>query len=297
MPRTALVLGAHGRFGRSVAAALETARWQVRRFDRQRDDLTSAAAGAALIVNAWNPPYSRWAAEVPRLTGSVIAAARASGAAVAIPGNVYVYGTDLPPVLSPDTPHRATNPLGRIRREMEGAYREAGVKTFVLRAGDFLDTEASGNWFDRILAARIARGRFVYPGPPDIPHAWAFLPDLAGALARVADRLDDLPRFSEFTFEGHTAAGRQMAEGIARVTGRPIALKRMSWLPIHLAWPVWPEARQLLEMRFLWSRPHRIDGSALAALIGPPADRSLDDVLRAAIAPLGQNARSTQTSR
>ena len=114
---------------------------------------------------------------------------------------------------------------------------------------------------------------------------------------RVADRLDDLPRFSEFTFEGHTAAGRQMAEGIARVTGRPIALKRMSWLPIHLAWPVWPEARQLLEMRFLWSRPHRIDGSALAALIGPPADRSLDDVLRAAIAPLGQNARSTQTSR
>ncbi|MCU4651638.1 epimerase [Roseibacterium sp. SDUM158016] len=297
MSRKALILGASGRFGRAAAHALEATGWQVQRFDRQRDKLPTAAHGAALIVNAWNPPYSRWAAEVPGLTAAVIAAARDSGAAVAIPGNVYVYGEDLPPVLSPDTPHGATHPLGRIRRELEDAYRAAGVRTFVLRAGDFLDTEASGNWFDRVLAAGIDRGRFTYPGSPDIAHAWAFLPDLAQALAGIAARLDDLPTFSEFTFEGHTATGRQLAEGIARVTDRPIRLKRMSWLPIQLARPFWPEAKQILEMRYLWDRPHSIDGSALAALIGPPPHRPLDDALRAAVQPLLQKSRSTQTSR
>jgi hypothetical protein len=45
---------------------------------------------------------------VPGLTAKVIAAAKATGAAVMIPGNVYVFGRDLPEVLTPDTPHAAT---------------------------------------------------------------------------------------------------------------------------------------------------------------------------------------------
>lgn len=297
MTRTALILGASGRFGRAASAALQAAGWTVHAFDRARDDLTTAARGKDLIVNGWNPPYASWATDLPVLAASVIEAARASGATVMIPGNIYVYGTDLPPVLSSDTPHRAQHPLGRLRREMEAAYRDAGVKTIILRAGDFLDTEASGNWFDRILAAKIMRGRFVYPGPTDLDHAWAFLPDLAEALARVAARIDDLPAFTDLGFAGHTATGRQLGEGIGRIIGKPLRVTRMSWLPIQMARPFWPEAKHLIEMRYLWQRPHRIDGTALAELIGPVPHRPLDDALCAAIAPLLQNSRSTQTSR
>jgi nucleoside-diphosphate-sugar epimerase len=297
MARTVLILGASGRFGQTAATALDAAGWQVRRFDRARDDLTTAARGADVIVNAWNLPYARWDAEIPRLTASVIEAARGAGAAVMMPGNLYVYGRDLPPVLSAGTPHRATNPLGRIRREMEAAYRASGVKTVVLRAGDFLDTEASGNWFDRVLCARFASGRFSYPGPMDIPHAWAFLPDLGEALARVLDRLEDLPRFSDLPFDGHTATGRDMAAALARITGRPVRAGSMSWLPIQLARPFWPAARHLLEMRYLWQRPHRVDGAALDAVIGPVPRTDLDTALGRAVAPLLQKARSTQTNR
>jgi nucleoside-diphosphate-sugar epimerase len=297
MTRHALILGSHGRFGRAANTALQAAGWTTHAFDRGRDDLPTAARGAQVIVNGWNLPYARWSAELPGLTEAVIDAARVSGAAVAIPGNLYVYGTDLPAVLLPDTPHRATHPLGRMRREMEERYRAAEVKTVVLRAGDFIDTAASGNWFDRVLAAKVARGRFTYPGPPDIDHAWAFLPDLGVALAEVLDRLDDLPGHCDLSFAGHTASGRQLAEGVGRVTGTPMRIKRMPWWPIHLSRPVWPEARHLIEMRYLWNRPHRVDGTALADLIGPRPQRPLDDALRAAIAPLCQKARSTQTSR
>lgn len=297
MTRTALILGANGRFGRNIADALARHGWSIRRFDRSTDILSDASVGAELIVNGWNPPYSRWAAEVPELTRLVIDAAKKTGAAVLMPGNVYVYGHDLPPVLTGETPHRATNPLGRIRRELEAAYRNSGVKIVILRAGDFLDTEASGNWFDQIVAAKVAKGKFRYPGPLDRSHAWAYLPDLVEVGAQLMDQLDDLPQFSELPFPGFTLTGAEMAEAITHATGRPLQVREMSWLPIHIARPFWREARYLLEMRYLWQRPHRLDGSALAARLPDFVPTPLDEALRRATAPLGQKSTSTQTSR
>jgi hypothetical protein len=140
---------------------------------------------------------------VPGLTAKVIEAAKATGAAVMIPGNVYVFGRDMPELLTPDTPMRRPIRSGASGVELEAAYRASGVKTVILRAGDFLDTEASGNWFDRIIAARVGKGKLSYPGPLDRIHAWAYLPDLAEAFAGLADRLEDLPQFLELTFPGY----------------------------------------------------------------------------------------------
>lgn len=286
MTRTALVLGSSGRFGRHISDALSRHGWTVRTFNRSKDTLPHAALGAQLIVNAWNPPYSKWAQQVPELTGQVIEAAKASGAAVLIPGNIYVFGEDMPSVLSPDTPHRATHPLGQIRRTMEAAYRDAGVKTVIVRAGDYIDTVKGGNWFDMIIAAKIGAGKFTYPGPLDVPHAWAFLPDLAEAGARLVDRLDRLPVFSDFIFDGVTLTGAQMAQVLERVVGRSVAVKQMNWLPIQIARPFWKEARPLLEMRYLWRRPHSVDGTVLEARIDGFEATPLEDALQRAIAPL-----------
>jgi NAD(P)-dependent dehydrogenase (short-subunit alcohol dehydrogenase family) len=96
MSRKALVLGASGRIGRHAATALQAHGWQVVPYRRGSMSLTEAADGADLIFNAWNPPYSQWAETVPGLTAKVIEAAKATGAAVMIPGNVYVFGRDMP---------------------------------------------------------------------------------------------------------------------------------------------------------------------------------------------------------
>jgi hypothetical protein len=79
-----------------------------------------------------------------------------------------------------------------------------------------------------------------------------------------------------------------MADAIARATGRPVRATSMSWVPIHAARPFWREAKHLLEMRYLWQRPHRIDGSALASLVPEFTPTPLDEALRAATAPLLQ---------
>ena len=285
MPGTALILGASGRFGRHARQAFEAAGWQAKPFTRG-GDLTAAAMGTDVIVNAWNPPYSQWTTTVPGLTASVIAAAKASGATVIIPGNVYVFGPDMPGVIGPRVAHRAENPLGQVRRALEAAYAASGVRTILLRAGDFLDTEASGNWFDSVMAKPVAKGRLSYPGRTDIPHAWAYLPDLARAAVALAERRAELPVFADLAFEGYTLSGQELAAACAAALGREIRVQPMNWLPIRLARPFWPEAKHLIEMRYLWDTPHQLDGSDLMRLIPDLRLTPPVDALRQALAPV-----------
>lgn len=273
MTRTALILGANGRFGRTMANAMRTAGWSVRTFDRQFDDLNTAARSSDVIVHGWNPAYNHWARDVPRQTQQVIAAARASGATVLIPGNVYVYGDTAPGVPTETTPHAARNPLGHVRIGMERAFAESGVKVILLRGGDFIDTRASGNWFDRVIAARLDEGCLTYPGALDAPHAWAYLPDFARAFVRLAEKRGDLPRFCALNFGGYTMTGRDMAK---RLGATP---RRFNWWPVRLLSPVWPVGRHLLEMRYLWSMPHRLSNDAFRATVPEFKPTPIEDAL------------------
>lgn len=262
-----LILGASGRFGRHAAEAFWNAGWQVRPFNRTTDDLPSAAKGADVIVNGWNPPYTEWERQVPELTRQVIGAAQVSGAAVLIPGNIYGYGAGSSTLLGPNTPKAATNPLGRIRNEMEEAYRTAGVPTIVLRAGDFIDTEPSGNWFDKIITARLPRGVVTAPGSPKAPHAWAYLPDMARAAVALAELSENLKPFHEVLFPGYTLSLREMNVLLSKVAGRPLTLKQMSWAPLWVTRPFWPMAGKLIEMRYLWDMPHVLDAKGFHTLV------------------------------
>ncbi len=282
MPNTALILGPTGRLGRHAVQTFWNAGWTVRPFKRG-DDLTQAARGADVIVNAWNPAYSIWQAEVPGLTRQVIAAARASGATVILPGNVYVFGPEMPAVIGPDVLHCATHPLGRVRRDMEDAYEHAGIQTIILRAGDFLDDHASGSWFDMIIAKKAAKGRLSYPGCTDCSHAWAWLPDLAQAMVGLAEIRKTLPAFTDLAFPGYTLTGDELATACAEALGHPVTAKRMSWVPLHIARPFWAEAKHLLEMRYLWDVPHELDGTALEQLLPRRKTTPLPSALRAAL--------------
>lgn len=283
MPQTVLVLGATGRFGRNAALAFRKAGWVVRNFDRACDTLEQAAQGADVIVNAWNPPYPDWADLVPGLHQKVIEVAAQTQATVIVPGNVYVFGPEAPTPWYGGTPHLARNPLGRIRVEMEDAYRRSSVRTLILRAGDFIDTCASGNWFDQVMIKNLAKGRLVYPGNPNIPHAWAYLPDLAQTAVMLAEQRHDLPRFCDVPFPGYTLTGAEIAQSLSRVTGHEVAVSHMQWWPLQLARPFWRLAPHLLEMRYLWDLPHELDGRFLSELLESAPRTDLDQALRTAI--------------
>ncbi|WP_209016216.1 sugar nucleotide-binding protein [Roseibium sp. RKSG952] len=297
MTQSVLILGASGRFGRNAEDAFRSAGWDVRRFDRKTNNLMTSAQGVDVIVNGWNPLYPDWAKMVPDLHRQVIEAASASGSTVIVPGNVYVFGAETPGPWSASTPHMATNPLGRIRIDMEEAYRASSVRTIVLRAGDFIDTTASGNWFDQVMSKQLARGRFVYPGNPEIPHAWAYLPDLARAAVALAEMRAELPRFSDVPFAGYTLTGNDLMRGLSRATGKELTLKRMQWWPLRLARPFWRLAPHLLEMRYLWDVPHRLDGSFFDELVGDFQSTDLEVALSTSIPPILQPADGLSPNR
>ncbi|MEM9852086.1 MAG: epimerase, partial [Pseudomonadota bacterium] len=163
------------------------------------------------------------------------------------------------------SPHRAKNPLGQLRIDMEAAYRASGTRTILLRAGDFLDTEPSGNWFDRIITKPLCKGRIDYPGPTNVPHAWAYLPDLARAAVALAMMRETLPTFADIPFAGYTLTGAEMAAHLGAKQGRPVRPARMAWWPLTIAAPFWPMLRGLQEMRYLWDVPHSLDDAALRA--------------------------------
>lgn len=298
MSGTVLILGASGRFGRACDVAFAKAGWQVQRFDRKRDNLRMAAQGVDVIVNGWNPLYPDWATQVPALHDQVIEAAKSSGATVILPGNVYVFGARTPSPWNSASPHQAENPLGQSRIRMEEAYRASGVQVILLRAGDFIDTSASGNWFDAVLTKRLARGRFTWPGDPDIPHAWAWLPDLARAAVGLAERRAQLPAWSDIPFPGYTLSGREMAAALNQVLAREVQLRRMSWLPLQLLRPVLPMARCLLEMRYLWDTPHSLAGDEFSQVLpGFQATPVQDALARAMSADMLRPEMRLQTTQ
>lgn len=305
MPSTVLILGAAGRIGAALAGAFADAGWKVRAQARKdlpaalqgrvapvRCDaldaaaLAAAAQGADVVVHALNPPYTEWARQALPLAEAAIGAARAAGALLMLPGNVYNYGSRLPPRLGPQTPECGDHAKARVRIEVEARIAAApGLDSVVIRAGDFFGG-GIGSWFDIAWASRLTSGRVVHPGPDDIVHAWAYLPDLARTFVRVAERRAALHGPHRLHFAGHAVTGRQMHEALEAATGRSLARAAMPWWLLRLAAPLVPMWREVLQMRYLWQRPHALDDASLRALVGPLPHTPLHDAVAQALAAL-----------
>lgn len=296
--RTVLILGANGRLGRPAAQAFAAAGWQVLAQVRRAaaedlpaaarpvqcpledlEGLAAAAQGAQVVLHAINPLYTRWEQEALPSLEAGLAVAERLRAHFMLPGNVYNYGEGLPEVLSESTPFRPSNRKGEIRVAMEARMAawaaRTGLSASVVRAGDFFGP-GTGTYLDLAIVKSVSAGKLVYPGPPALRHAWAYLPDLAQALVRVASIDAPLP-FDTWHFEGHSVTGQEFLEAteaalsdLQRLPARPLRQGQMPWGLIRLAGWVVPLWRELARMSYLWRRPHRLDGSKLAALPGGP---------------------------
>jgi len=309
MASTVLILGAAGHIGQALASAFAEAGWAVRAQARKplpgklaghprvqavscdaldHQALRNAARGAQVVIHALNPPYTEWDKLALPLADAAIATARESGALLMLPGNVYNFGSELPAVLSPDTPERADTSKAQLRIETEARMAaEPGLNSVVIRAGDFFGGSGRGSWFDMGLASRVAKGRFVYPGGLDTEHAWAYLPDLAQAFVRVAEQHAQLQGHHRLHFAGHAVTGLQMLEAMQVATGRRLRIANLPWGLIRLgsfAVPMW---REMLVMRYLWQRPHRLDDASLRTLIGRVPHTPLQLAITASLAELG----------
>ncbi len=333
--KKALVLGATGGIGGEVARLLLERGWEVRALSRDPDkaagrddgltwirgdamherDVIEAARGACLIVHAVNPPgYRNWGQLVLPMIDNTIAAARACGARIVLPGTVYNYGPDAWPRLHDYTAQHPETRKGRIRVEMEARLRAAsrdGVRTLIVRAGDFFGPRAANNWFSQGL---VKPGQPVasisYPGRKGIGHQWAYLPDVAETMVRLVEQDATLGDFTSFQMAGHwDEDGTRMTGAIQRAVaaasstggapGREPKVRAFPWWLFMIGAPFVTLFREMKEMRYLWREPLYMDNTRLVKTLGAEPHTPLDEAVRTTLEGLGclHTASSPQPRR
>jgi nucleoside-diphosphate-sugar epimerase len=308
--KTALIVGVTGGLASEVAKALIAHGWSVRGLARDVErakhqfphlaaidwrtgdamravDIRRAADGATVIFHGVNPPrYRNWRGlAIPMLQNS-IAAAKAVNARVILPGTLYNFGPCAAQPLREGTPQVPSTRKGRIRVEMEEMLRE--VRSLVVRAGDYFGPHAPASWFSNVVVEPGQRVDVITnPGTDDVGHSWAYLPDVAETVARLADIEDRLAPTEVVHFRGHWLAdGREMMTAIRGAVGKPeLPIKQFAWWLIGLSAPFVPLSREVWEMRYLWQVPVALDNAKLVSLIGEephtPLDQAVTTTLRA----------------
>lgn len=312
----ALVLGATGGIGGEMARKLQARGWTVRALHRdaatmaarpgldnfdwrqgdamRRADVAAAARGVDLIVHAVNPPgYQRWAELVLPMIDNSIAAAQDFGARIVLPGTIYNYGPDTRPLLQEDAPQRPVTRKGAIRVELERRLQAAsnnGVRSLIVRAGDFFGPQAGSNWFSQCL---VKPGKMptaiTNPGKPGLGHQWTYLPDLAETMMRLIEREEALEPFARFHMLGHwDADGMQMVDAIRRALGNTaLPMRSFPWWLLAPAAPFVPLFKEMKEMRYLWQEPVRMENTRLLQVLGSEPHTPLDQAVRATLQGLG----------
>lgn len=304
-PRTALVIGATGGVGGALADRLLADGWRVRALNRDPEaarrrsgrttlewvkgdamvpaDVVAAAQGVELVIHGANPPgYRNWAGLQMPMLASTIAAAQAGGARILFPGTVYNYGPDAFPRIDERSAQHPATRKGAIRVRMEAALREAGVPVLIVRCGDFFGPRPGNNWLSQGM---VRSGRpvssLIYPGPMDVAHTWAYLPDVAETFVRLL--ATDLGPFEVFQMQGQEITGRELLAGLEAAAGRKLTVRPLPWFALALAAPFNESLREMREMRYLWDVPVLLDNTRLVARLGVEPRTPLVQALRTAM--------------
>jgi len=318
-PSTVLILGARGRFGMAATRAFAQAGWQV--FAQLRPGasdpaipgmqwlaaepgdtarLTAAAHGATVVVQGLSPLYTHkaWRRDLPGLTQAAIDVTRALGATLMLPASVYNFGETMPALLREDTAQAASTFKGRMRiaseAQVRAATQDGRMKAVVIRGGDFFGS-GTGSWLDEVMVKDIRRGELTYPGPMNVPTAWAYLPDMARSFVEVAGRRHNLPAFEMLHFAGYRLTGQDWADAMGEIAreqgwvpaGSKLRVSSMSWLLMRALGLALPKVAALCEMRYQWHTPHALVNNRMAALTGAEPNTPFPQALRTALAELG----------
>jgi nucleoside-diphosphate-sugar epimerase len=312
--RKALVLGATGGIGGEMARVLQARGYAVTAMTRDRAragsrdgiswqvgdalvaaDVARAAEGAGVIVHAVNPPgYRDWDKVVLPMLDNTIAAASRHRARVVLPGTVYNFGPDAwrAGAIGEDAPQNPVTRKGKIRVEMERRLRAAAemdaIKVLIVRAGDYFGPGKGNGWFGQIAKPGRRPRALTRLGTAGVGHQWAFLPDVAETMARLLDR-PDLPAFARYHMDGHwDPDGTAMLDAIRRVLAAPeLPARGFPWPLVRLASPLVPLFREILEMRYLWRDPVRLDNTALVATLDEEPRTPLDEAVAVALRSMG----------
>ena len=299
-PATIGLLGATGAIGKSVSTALAARGMPFRVIGRDEAKLKSEFPSAEFA--AWNPddgeatrrafrglstivyllgvPYHQFKLH-PLLMKRVVEAAKAEGVKrILLIGTLYPFGRARTPRIAEDHPREPHTFKGRMRKEQEDILMNSGLEWSILRLPDFYGPDVvSSLLHDIFVAAATGRTANVI-GPADVPHEFAFVPDVGPVVTKLLETPGAFGRAWNLGGAG-TITQYHLAE--LAFGGKP-RLRVAGKLMLRLLGLFNPLMRELVEMHYLQTDPLIVDDTALTALLGPIAKTPYPDGIAQSVA-------------
>ncbi len=209
-----------------------------------------------------------WREAWPKAMGNFVAACEATGARMVFIDNLYMYGPQTAPLVEtlPLTAH-GQKPAARAvatRIWME-ACAQGRARVAALRAPDFYGPGVGLSFLGDTSIGAMAKGKAAsFIGSPDIPHDYAYVPDIGRAVATLLAAPDDAYGQAWHVPCAPTRTTRQILQLAADAIGIKL---RLSIVPEFVLGPLGlfvPFMKEAKEMRFTFDRPYHVDSSKFA---------------------------------
>ena len=289
-PELHVVFGA-GQVGRAVIARLAGMGLAVRAVSRNRPSALpegvdwraadagdptaaeAAAAGAAVVYQCLNAPYTDWPTRFPPLQRGVLRAAERNQALLVSLENLYGYGPTAGRAMTEDLPLAATTVKGRTRaamtEELLAAAQVGRVRIAIGRASDFFGAGiTTGTTLgERVFANAVDGKRADFIGNPDLPHTYSYVPDIAAGLATLGT--DERAVGGVWHLPGpETVTTRQLLELLAGEVGHPVGVRTLPKLAVRALGLFNPMLRELVEMSYQFDESFVLDTTKYESTFG-----------------------------
>lgn len=226
-----------------------------------------AVAGASQVVLAVGFAYDArvWRAVWPKTITNVTDACAESGARIAFVDNLYMLGPQTKPRREDMAlTDRGAKPaiLSEVTRIWSAASTAGRVRIASLRCTDFYGPNVGVSHLGTSGFGRIAQGKpALLLAPPDTPHDFAYVPDIARAVLSFLDAPDDV--FGQVWNMpcAPTRTPRQILQLGADALGIKLRIRAVPlWLLPVLGIAV-PFLREVADVGFTFDRPYQVDAT------------------------------------
>jgi len=234
------------------------------------ESVLAATRGAGDILVAIGFAYEGkvWRVAWPKAMTNFLDACEATSARMIFIDNLYMYGPQREPLR--EDMHLTTfgvKPAARaVATRLWLAASEAGrVRVAALRAPDFYGPGVTLSHLGEVGFAALAKGEAAtLIAPPDTPHDFAYVPDIARAAMSLLDAPDDAFGQAWHSPCAPTKTPRQILALGAAALGVKLRLHALPLALLPALGVVFPFMREMAEMRFQWDRPYQVDWSKFA---------------------------------
>lgn len=224
-----------------------------------------AVEGASQAVLAVGFTYDSrvWRTAWPSAMRHVIAACGETGARVVFVDNLYQLGAQTEPrheEMALTAVGEKPVILAEVTRLWMAAAGAGRVKMAALRCPDFYGPNVAVSHLGSSGFGALAKGKAaLLIAPPDTPHDFAYVPDIARAVVTLLDAPDD----AYGQVWNMPCAPTRTPRDILRLGAQSIGVKlRLTAIP-RWFWPVIGLAmrfiKEVVDVGFTWDRPYRVD--------------------------------------